>query len=343
MRTLARRCGFADAEAFALALETHRRAVAGIFRGLFHTSEEEIREEVRPEVALLFDPGADPDLVKDILEEKGFKNAEGAYESLLVLRDGPSHSHLTQRARRHLERIAPLLLQEVLDSPEPDMALHNLERFLGALRARATFFALLAENREIIKMLVSLFGTSQFLSRIFIQHPEILDSLVSRSYAVTSKERRMMERELGEQLKTAADYEEKLDAMRRFRNEEFLRIALNDIHGHTPQGEGTLQLSFLADTCLKKALEIAREELLPRYGLPFCGDGGNGEHQAAFAIIGMGKLGGMELNYHSDLDIIFIYEGEGETRPVEGTDPDASGHRPTRSTSRGWPSGSSRC
>ena len=202
MRTLARRCGFADAEAFALALETHRRAVAGIFRGLFHTSEEEIREEVRPEVALLFDTGADPDLVKDILEEKGFRNAEGAYESLLVLRDGPSHSHLTQRARRHLERIAPLLLQEVLDSPEPDMALHNLERFLGALRARATFFALLAENREIIKMLVSLFGTSQFLSRIFIQHPEILDSLVSRSYAVTSKERRMMERELGEQLKT---------------------------------------------------------------------------------------------------------------------------------------------
>ena len=111
--------------------------------------------------------------------------------------------------------------------------------------------------------------------------------------------------------------------MRRFRNEEFLRIALNDIHGHTPQGEGTLQLSFLADACLKQALEIAREELLPRFGLPFCGDGGNGEHQAAFAIVGMGKLGGMELNYHSDLDIIFIYEGEGETRPVAGDGPGA--------------------
>jgi glutamate-ammonia-ligase adenylyltransferase len=321
MRALARRCGFADAETFGHALEKHRRAVSGIFRELFHSAEEVIREEVRPEVALLFDPGAEPDLVKDILEEKGFKNPDGAYESLLELRDGPPHSHLTQRARRQLERIAPLLLQEVFDSPEPDMALHNLERFLGALRARATFFALLAENREIIKMLVSLFGTSQFLSRIFIQHPEILDSLVSRSYAVTSKERQAMERELGDLLKTAADYEEKLDAMRRFRNEEFLRIALNDIHGHTPQGEGTRQLSYLADTCLKQALEIAREELLPRYGLPFCRDAEGGEHQAAFAIVGMGKLGGMELNYHSDLDIIFIYEGEGETRPVAGTDP----------------------
>jgi glutamate-ammonia-ligase adenylyltransferase len=322
MRTLARRCGFPDTAAFTHALEKHRHSVAGIFQDLFHTAEEEIPEEVRPDVGLFFDPGADPDLVKDLLEEKGFKNPEGAYESLMALREGPPHSHLTQRARRHLERISPLLMQEVLDSPEPDMALVNLERFLGALRARATFFALLAENREIIKVLVSLFGTSQFLSRIFIQHPEILDSLVSRSYAVFFKERQLMEQELGELLNTAADYEEKLDAMRRFRNEEFLRIALNDIHGHTPQGEGTLQLSFLADTCLKQALEIAREELLPRYGLPFCKDAEGKEHEAVFAILGMGKLGGMELNYHSDLDIIFIYEGEGENRPVAGTDPD---------------------
>ncbi len=321
-QTLARRCGFADAAAFERTLEGHREAVESIYRDLFYTTEEEIREEVRPEVAFLFDPAVDADLVKDLLEEKGFKNADGAYDSLLMLREGPPHSHLTQRARRHLERIAPLLLQEVIDSPEPDRALANLERFLGALRARATFYALLAENREIIKVLVSLFGTSQFLSRIFIQHPEILDSLVSRSYAVFFKERRVMAGDLDELLAGAADYEEKLETLRRFRSEEFLRIAMSDLHGQMPQGESPLQLSFLADVCLNKAVAIAREELLPRYGLPFClGPEGEG-HEAAFAILGMGKLGGMELNYHSDLDIIFIYEGEGETRPAGGADPE---------------------
>ncbi len=317
---LARRCGYAGESAFSKVLEDYRRAVEGIYRELFHTSEEEIRQEVRPEVAFLFDPAADPDLVKDILEEKGFKNLDAACEILTTLRDGPPRAHLSQQARRHLERIAPLLLQEVIDSPEPDMALINLDRFLTMLRARATFFALLAENREIIRLLVTLFGTSQFLSRIFIQHPEILDSLVSRTYAVTIKEQASMEKELAELLDQAADYEEKLDVLRRYRNEEFLRIALNDLHGHTAQAEGTAQLSCLARTCLKMALEIAREELVPRFGLPFCRDAEGVEHEAGFAILGMGKLGGMEINYHSDLDIIFIYQGEGETRPVAGSE-----------------------
>ncbi len=320
LRALGRRCGFPDAAAFQAALKRHRAGVSAIYHDLFYTEEAEGRPEVRPEVSLLLDRGADSDLIKDLLEEKGFKNPDAAYETLAALRDGPPHSHLTERGRRRLERIAPLLLQEVLDSPEPDMALRNLERFLFAVRARATFYALLAENPAIIKMLVNLFGTSQFLSRIFIQHPEILDSLVSRSYAVSFKEPRVMAQELAGLLAACDNYEDQLDVLRRYRNEEFLRIALNDIHGHTPQGEGTFQLSALADTCLNQALAIAREELLPRFGLPFCKDAGGQEHEAEFAIIGMGKLGGMELNYHSDLDIIFIYEGEGETRPAAGTD-----------------------
>jgi len=319
-RALARRCGFVEAEPFLEALEEHRQAVHAIFRDLFYTPEEELKEEVRGEVGYLLDPAADRDLVLDTLEAAGFGNPEGAYESLVTLRDGPPHSHLTERAQRQLERIAPLLVQAVLDSPEPNMALLNLERFLGRLRARGTFYALLAENREIIKLLVNLFGSSQFLSRIFIQHPEILDSLVSRSYAVVLKEKKEMAGDLENLLRAAGDYEAALDLLRRFKNEEFLRIALNDISGVLLQGEGTLQLSNLAEICLNKAVEMAREELIPRFGLPFCrGKNGTG-HEAPFAIVGMGKLGGRELNYHSDLDIIFIYEGEGRTRPAEGTE-----------------------
>jgi len=322
LRALARRAGFSGSGDFEKALEAHRQGVAAIFHDLFYSPEEELRSEVRPEVQFMFDPGNDPDLVKDMLAERGFKNADGAYESLLILRDGPPNSHLTERAHRRLEQLAPLLLQEVIDSPEPEMALHNLERFLGALRARSTFYALLAENRQIIKVLVSLFGTSQFLSRIFIQQPEVLDSLVSRSYAVVSKSRAEMASDVTALLGRFDHYEDKLDQLRRFRKEEFLRLAMGDIHGNTPQGEGVRQLSSLADVCLEQALLLARTELLPRHGLPWCGDDGEAGHEAGFAIVGMGKLGGMELNYHSDLDIIFIYEGEGETRPAPGCDPE---------------------
>ena len=320
LRALARRTGFAESAEFFAELKRHRDHVSAVFRDLFYTSEEELPAQLSAEVTFLFDAGADRDRCLDILEEKGFKPPEGALESLQVLRQGGG-GHLTERARRQLDRIAPLLFQEVLNSPDPPMALGNLEKFLVACRrARGTFYALMAENPEIIKVLVSLFATSQFLSRSFIQHPEVLDALVSRGYAQQAKTPESLATELAEQLGNATHYEDKLNTLRRFRKEEFLRIALNDIHGHTPQGQTTLQLSYVADACLQQALEIARQELIPRHGLPFCAQGDD-SHEAAFAIIGLGKLGSMELNYHSDLDIIFIYEGEGETREVTGTEP----------------------
>lgn len=321
LRCLARRCGFSGTEDFRQELDRHRKGVRAIFDNLFHTSEKEIKEEVRPEIAFMLDPAADSDLVKDMLQERGFPNPDNAYGSLVILREGVPHSHLTERARRQLERISPLLLQAVVDSPEPEMALRNLEHFLTALRrARGTFFALLAENREIIKVLVLLFGTSQFLSRIFISHPEILDVLVSRSYALAIKGKEGLSRDLDQLIAQSEDYETRLAMLRRFRNEEFLRIAMGDLHGLTRQGERTREISELADVCLAKAVEIARQELIPRFGLPFCISADGDRHEAAFAILGMGKLGGYELNYHSDLDIIFIYEGEGKNEPVESTD-----------------------
>jgi len=322
LRALARRCGFPDTGSFLDELKRHRDGVSELFHSLFYTSEEEIKEELRPEVSFMFDDSSDVDLVKDLLEEKGFKNPDAAYESLQILRHGPARNPMSQRARRELEKIAPLLMQAVIDSPEPDMALTNLEQFLVAMRARATFFALLTENQEIIKLLVSLFATSQFLSRIFIQNPEILDSLVSRGYAVTHKEPEDFRRDLEQHLSRVDNYEDRLEALRRFRKEEFLRIALNDIYGHTLQGSAAFQLSSLADACLAKAVELARQELVPRFGLPMVIEEDGTSRTAEFAILGLGKLGGRELNYHSDLDIIYIYEGEGETAPAAGTDPE---------------------
>jgi len=317
---LARRSGFVAREPFEEKLEAVRDEVSAIYRELFYAPEEEEAQEIRTEIRYMLDADAEPDMVKDLLEERGFSNPDAAYDILLVLRKGPAYKPLTERVQRLLDRIAPYMLQEVVDSSNPEMALLNLEKYLLSLRARGAFFALLAENREIIRLLIKLFSSSQFLTRIFIQHPEILDSLVSSNYAQITKGKEAMQQEL-EKLLAGRDYEECLDSLRRYRNEEFLRIALNDLGGELKQGDGALQLSWLAEVCLERAVEMARSELLPRFGLPFCQDAQGHEQPAAFAILGMGKLGGCELNYHSDLDIIFIYEGEGENRAVEGSDP----------------------
>jgi glutamate-ammonia-ligase adenylyltransferase len=315
VRTLARRCGFLrenGSERFSQVLAAHRDSVSGIYGGLFLSGDERLREEVDPGIHVFFDRQADPDLLKDMLAERRFINVDAAYENLLILRDGPPRARLTERARRTLGKIAPLLLQEICTAAAPDMALANVERFLCSVGSRTSVYALLAENTGILKVLVSLFGTSEFLSKIFIGHPELLDSMVSSSHAAFHKESRAMVEELNQLLSQGEDFEERLDILRRYRNGEFLRIGLNDLNGRLGQTEIAGQLTALADVCLAAACDMARAELR-RFGTPTWRGPDGLLQPASLAIIGMGKLGGRELNYHSDLDIIYIYDHQGVT------------------------------
>lgn len=314
LKVLARRCGYLRDKGparFHEELERHRSNVEAIYGNLFHSRDERIMQEVRPEVLFFLDPKADSDLVKDMLAERRFEDVERAYANLLSLRSGPEKANLTPRSRRILEKISPLMLQELFDSPDPDLALVNLERFLAVIGARSSYYALLAENRETLKLLVSLFGMSEFLSKILIGHPELLDSMVARSYASSVKSRETMLMELTGLLEQSDHFEEQLDVLRRYRNEEFLRIGLNDIHGKLGQNEITAQLSELGETCLAAAYRLGVQELR-RFGRPLYRREG-GQAEASLAVIGMGKLGGGELNYHSDLDIIFVYDHQGMT------------------------------
>lgn len=316
---LARRCGYLSpdgAERFRADLEGHREAVSFIYGSLFFSRDEKLKEDVPPEIYHFFDRNADPDILKDMLAERRFRDVDSAYAHLILLRDGPPRAHLTPRAHRILEKIAPPLLQEIFASPDPDMAMTNLERFLCAVGSRSTFYALLAENREVLKLIVSLFGMSEFLSKIFIGHPELLDSMVARTLVSSFKDLDVMEEELQQILSQAGDFEERLDLLRRYRHEEFLRIGINDIYSKLGQTEIAIQLTTLADACLKAACTVAKQELA-RFGRPMYRDPDGSDHLADFAVIGMGKMGGMELNYHSDLDIIYIYDHQGQTDGVK--------------------------
>jgi glutamate-ammonia-ligase adenylyltransferase len=312
---LARRCGYLRSnglQRFTEILEYHRRQVSAIYGNLFLARDEKLKEEVRPEIYYFLDRKADPDLIKDMLAERRFEKVDAAYENIILLRDGPPRAHLTTRARRLLEKIAPLLLQEIFASPDPDLALKNLDRFLCTIGSRSTFYALLAENRQIMKLLVSLFAMSEFLSKIFIAHPELLDSMVSRASASFFKKREDMHVELAGLLSQAEDFEESLDILRRYRHEEFLRIGMNDIYGKLGQTEIANQLTLLADVCLIAAYDLAKTEL-ERFGRPTWVDVDGATREAHLAVLGMGKMGGGELNYHSDLDIIYVYDRQGMT------------------------------
>jgi glutamate-ammonia-ligase adenylyltransferase len=160
---------------------------------------------------------------------------------------------------------------------------------------------------------MGLFGTSFYLSNFFIQHPELLDTFVLAEASSPQRGKDLMARELKEELHASPSFEEKLDALRRFHHTELLRIGLNDLYGTLATQEVSEQLTDMAEVCLEGARELCREALRPVYGVPMTVNAEGRQREAPMVILGLGALGAREMAYHSDLDLIFIYAGEGET------------------------------
>ncbi len=281
-------------------LAAHTEFVHDLFASLFYSPAEEIKSATDRSLALLLDELEQEERALWKLQELGFRDTEGAYRELKLLRDGPARARSTPRRRKLLRQLAPALLGEIGRSADPDRALRNLARFLTAAGARSTFLSLLLENPETMRLLVRLFGTSEYLSNFLIAHPELLDALVRADLAKVMRDRTELSEALSAELQASSNYEEALNALRRIRNEEVLRIGLNEINGALDCEAVSAQLSDLAEICLVAAVEIAAREILEH------ADGDVATR--FFAIIGMGKLGSRELTYNSDLDLIFIYD-----------------------------------
>jgi glutamate-ammonia-ligase adenylyltransferase len=312
LRRLARSMGLPDPQALRAALDLRSDAVRKIYDRLFGKSRGSAPSGVPAEVQGLFLPGPMPGDAAEVLSRMGFQDAESARRNLDVLRDGPPHVRISQRARQYLYRIGPEILHRAAKSPDPDMALAHMERFLSAIGSRTMFYALLFEKPKVLEALVRLFGSSRYLSGFLLRHPERLDTFLRNDLSVLFKSKSELRRELAAELEGCDGYEEELDTLRRFKHLETLRIGIHDMGGVLSLEEGMVQLSALAETLVSHALILARREVRRRFGVPVAADTGR---EAAFCVLGMGKLGAEELSYHSDLDIIFLYSGAGESAP----------------------------
>ena len=304
-RALVRRLGYLQPDG-ATAFEAQHARETGLvhatFSALFHGAEEERRRETRSEAAPLMDELDDPAATHARLTAIGFRDPDTAVADLRLLRDGPSHAPARANRQRAMMALAPALVSELARVADPDRALHHLVSFMSSIGARTSFLHLLLENPGVMRLLVRLFGTSEFLSRDFLRHPELLDSLVRADLVRVTRSRDDLAAELHARHAAATDLETQLDIIRRLRHEEFLRIGVHDIESDVTGDVVREQLSTLAEVCLEAAVEIAAGGVRERLRLP-AGPPGDG-----LVVVGMGKLGGGELNYHSDLDIVFLYD-----------------------------------
>jgi len=238
------------------------------------------------------------------LRETGFSDAEKAYENLLLLRDGPSWGHFPDTCRALLKRIAPGLLSHLKGVPDPDAALSNLERFISRVGARVSYYSMLAENPQAVRLLVVLFGSSPFLSSLVIRQPDLLDVMVTDTDLSARKPADIMAEEVRGLLVSSPSLEDEITVLRRYRNGEILRIGLGDFLDLKDLQTINAELTDLAEALLAAVWKMARREA----GLV------EGKEAGSFAIVAMGKMGGREMNYSSDLDMVFIYEGPEDSR-----------------------------
>ncbi len=295
---LARAMGYGTLAAFEEALSAHRERIARLFAGVLGAQAE--AAPLDPELSLLADAQVEPERRLEIAHRRGLQDPERAVAALdsLARRRTP-FSPMGDPA------VAVALLSDALGTPDPDQALTHLSGFAAALSNPEPYFKLLAERRRAARLLLSLFGTSDFLSQRFLRHPELIDALFRADQVAPEKSAAEMAAELDERLESAGGealddrLERRLGELRRYKNEEVLRIAVFDIAGTLDLPQVSAQLTDLAEACLVRCLALAEAEAAAKGHAP----------AGRLCVVGMGKLGGRELGYHSDLDLVFLYPG----------------------------------
>jgi glutamate-ammonia-ligase adenylyltransferase len=300
-RALAQRMGFDETADFDVALANHRHAIRSRFELLLSTAEDSLPVSATAELAVA---SHRPEEARSrALVQLGFQDASTALRELRRLASQADGAF----GVRGLERdhgLAGRLLDEMARSPDPDLALANFVRLVTPLWDPAAITSLLAANPATARLLMLMLASSEALTRDFQLHPDLLEVLVRAHTDSTERQREELTSEISVRLEQGLPVEVALSRLRQLRREETLRIGLQDLAGRLDTFTAGHQLTVLAEELLKHALLLAREEVAERFGEP---------EAAALAVLGLGSLGGAELDYESDLDLVFIHDVQGST------------------------------
>ena len=321
LHKLALRMGYADGPAGSALdqfLRDYREKTAvnrHILNHLLHDAFQGTDGHAEPESDLILAPDPDPETIRQVLGRYPFRDVQGAYHNLMQLAQESVPFLSTRRCRHFLASIAPRLLRALAETPDPDMALVNLEKVTASLGAKGVLWELFSFNPPSLKLYVDLCAWSQFLSEILINNPGMIDELLDTLVLNQPRTKEQMRQELAELCRGAEDPDLILHS---FHDKELLRIGVYDILGKDTLQTTLAELSDLAETILAQIAELADPPLVKRFGVPLLAEGPRAGQPSRYVLLGLGKLGGREMSYNSDLDLILVYEGDGRTSRPEG-------------------------
>jgi glutamate-ammonia-ligase adenylyltransferase len=307
--------GFPDWDGYLKMLQVHRNIVADHFRDLI-ADPDEADPVTAKEEASLWGEG----LGEASLAALGYQRPQETLEALQALQQSPRVLTLQAAGRERLQQFMPTLLLACAELAEadpdavggsdsvlvdPDLAVQRVLPLVAAVVRRSAYLVLLLENRPALADLLLLCAASPWIADQLTRNPVLLDELLDRRSLYTAPDKALLADELRQQVARLAvdDLESQMDALRYFKAAHVLRVAASERVGRLPVMQVSDKLTWIAEVLLEQVLTVAWADLTNKYGEPARQGEGMG-----FAVFGYGKLGGIELGYGSDLDLVFIYD-----------------------------------
>jgi glutamate-ammonia-ligase adenylyltransferase len=294
---VARAMGFDSWDAFRAGLDRHRARVSSQFEQVF--SVEEIPKHA---LAPLW---TGSEQTEGRLAQLGFRDASGAAARLAAVRSGARYAGLPQASRARFDALIPRVIEQSASREDPDVALARCLEFMETVSRRAAYLALLDEHPAALERLTQVLGASSWAAEYLNRHPIVLDELLDARTLFARPDWNAFAQELRRQLMARqGDEERQMDWLREAHHAQVFRLLAQDLSGALGVERLADDLSDLADLVLQVTLELCWTQLPGRH-----------RDEPQFAIIGYGKLGGKELGYASDLDLIFLYDDPDDRSP----------------------------
>jgi [glutamine synthetase] adenylyltransferase / [glutamine synthetase]-adenylyl-L-tyrosine phosphorylase len=319
---LALAMGMGEWSALERELAVQRQRVSAHFRLVIFSGADTDRNAVRIDLGRFWGSDAETAAIAEALAHAGFADSAEAARLLLELRDSPLVRRLDEPGRRRLQALVPVLLADIAGGAEQLPVLRRVLAIIEAIGARSAYFALLQENGPARTRLVELCRHGDFLAAQIAAHPLLLDELIDERLLSQLPERVGFARDLDARMAQVQedDPELQVEALRQFQRAALFRVGVADLTGLLPVMQVSDRLTDVAELIIECTMQLGWRQITALFGVPSCGEGS--ERRAVnICAIGYGKLGGMELGYASDLDLVFLHDSHGERQETSATRP----------------------
>jgi glutamate-ammonia-ligase adenylyltransferase len=315
--------GYTSWERLLQGLDQHRNRVAEHFDAVaFRTAEDSSSDRHATAVAALWQPSTEIADWVAWLESEQYSEAKRIANAVHGFANAPIQRQIDVAARKRLDRFVLTLFRLLRDRRNPGVAIERVLGVVTQFARRSAYVALLNENPVVLERLVDLCEKSAYLTGEIQKFPALLDELLDPRLFSEPISAAGMRDDLAQRLRQLdpADSEAAIETLAQFQRATLFRIAVADVSHNLPIMKVSDRLTELAELVLTVALDIAWRDLVNKYGEPVF-ESGDGLCKAGIGVVAYGKLGGMELSYQSDLDLVFLHDSAGTAQETNGDRP----------------------